>query len=83
MCMLLTSLVFMYGTIVHVYPLMCLFTSDLPVEEARRVLQTYCYQASSYVLSTDNNGSCDSLHCSVIANKKCTVVKRSLQEERF
>ena len=24
----------------------------LPVEEARRVLQAYCYQASSYVLST-------------------------------
>ena len=31
----------------------------LPVEEARKVLQAYCYQASSYVLPTVNNGSCD------------------------
>ena len=30
----------------------------LLVEEVRRVLQAYCYQAS-YVLSTDDNGSCD------------------------
>ena len=44
---------------------MCLFTSDLPVDmsPSRRVLQAYCYQASSYVLSTDNNRLCDSLHC--------------------
>ena len=65
---------------------MCLFTSDLPVDimsPSRRVLQAYCYQISSYVLSTDNNGSCDSLHCSVTANKNCTLVKKSLQEERF
>ena len=42
-----------------------------------------CFELSlmlCYVQCTDNNGSCDSLHCSVIAY--CTLVKKSLQVEK-
>ena len=63
---------------------MCLFTSDLLVDTFYSTIGKKSFTSlllsslSSYVLSTDNNGSCDSLQCSVIAY--CTVVfrKRSI-----
>ena len=67
---------------------LCLFTSDLQVDmlpsrikRQEQFLKAYWYQASSYLLSTENIGSCNSLHYSVILIANCTLVKKSFQEE--